>query len=261
MLAARLATAFVGLPILLGAVYLGAPYMGALASIAGALAVFEYNRLSRAFDTPPRLIFSWVLTIGMIQAAVWGPAPFLMAFAAAALAMVMFHFTAKGPGLGLQLRFMGAMGPFHIGMPLAVALLMRNLDNGLAWTLTALLCTMAVDTGAYAVGKLIGRRPLTFISPNKTWEGTIGGVAAGVLAAVGLTLILDLPPGLAAAPALGLTIGLGAIMGDLMISAMKRLAGVKDTGGFLPGHGGFLDRMDSLLLTLPFTFMWQVWTL
>ena len=50
-------------------------------------------------------------------------------------------------------------------------------------------------------------------------------------------------------------------MGDLMISAMKRLAGVKDTGGFLPGHGGFLDRMDSLLLTLPFTFMWQVWTL
>ena len=261
MLAARLATAFVALPILFGAVYLGAPYMGAIASVAGALAVFEYNRLSRAFDTPPRLIFSWALTIGIIQAAVWGPAPFLMAFAAAALAMVMFHFTAKGPGLGLQLRFMGAMGPFYIGMPLSVAVLMRDLGHGLEWTLTALLCTMAVDTGAYAVGKLIGRRPLTFISPNKTWEGTIGGVAAGVLAAVGLTLILDLPPGLAAAPALGLTIALGAIMGDLMISAMKRLAGVKDTGGFLPGHGGFLDRMDSLLLTLPFTFMWQVWTL
>ena len=261
MLAARLATAFVALTNLFFAVRFGAPYMGALASVAGALAVFEYNRLSKAFDTPPRLIFSWVLTIGMIQAAVWGPVQFLMAFAAAALAMVMFHFTAKGPGLGWQLRFMGAMGPFHVGMPLAVALLMRNLDNGLAWTLTALLCTMAVDTGAYVVGKLIGRRPLTSISPNKTWEGTIGGALAGVLVAIGLTLIWELPIAPAAAPALGLTIAFGAIMGDLTVSAMKRIAGVKDTGSFLPGHGGFLDRMDSLLLTLPFTFMWQVWTL
>ena len=261
MLAARVATAFIVLPVVFFAVLFGAPYMGALASVAGALAVFEYNRLSKAFDSPPRLLFAWVLTVGMIQAAVWGPVQFLMAFTAAALAMAMFHFTAKGPGLGWQLRFMGAMGPFHVGMPLAVAILMRELENGLAWTLTALLCTIAVDTGAFAVGKLIGRRPLTSISPNKTWEGTIGGVLAGVLVAIGLTLIWELPSGLAAAPALGLTIALGAILGDLTVSAMKRSAGVKDTGGFLPGHGGFLDRMDSLLLTLPFTFMWQVWTL
>ncbi|MDE2803303.1 MAG: CDP-archaeol synthase [Chloroflexota bacterium] len=261
MLATRVATAFIGLPLLFGAVYLGAPWMGALASIAGALAVFEYNRLSRSFDTPPRLLFGWVLTVGMIQAAVWGPLPFLMAFAAAALAMVMFHFTAKGPGLGWQLRFMGAMGPFHVGMPLAVAVIMRDLEHGLEWTVTALVCTMAVDTGAYAVGKLIGRTQMTSISPNKTWEGTLGGVAAGVLAAIGLTLVLELPIGAPLAVAFGLTLAFGAVLGDLMVSAMKRAARVKDTGVFLPGHGGFLDRMDSMLLTLPITFMWQVWTL
>lgn len=260
MLTLRVATALIGIPIVFGAVLLGAPYMGALASVAGALAVFEYNRLSRAFDSPPRLLFAWVLTIGMIQAAVWGPLQFIMAFAAAALAMVMFHFTAPGPGRGWQLRFMGAMGPFHVGMPLAIALLMRNLENGLEWTFTALLCTMAVDTGAYATGKLIGRRQLTSISPNKTWEGTVGGVLAGVLAAIGLTLLLELPLGVPAAAALGLTLAFGAVMGDLTVSAMKRIAGVKDTGAFLPGHGGFLDRMDSMLLTLPFTFLWQVTT-
>lgn len=261
MLATRLATAFIGLPVLFGAVLLGAPYLAAIASIAGALAVFEYNRLSRSFDGPPRLLFGWVLTIGMIQAAVWGPLPFLMAFAAAALAMGMFHFTARGPGLGWRLRFMGAMGPFHVGMPLAVAVIMRDMEHGLEWTLTALLCTMAVDTGAYAVGKLIGRTGLTAISPNKTWEGTLGGAVAGLLAAIGLTLVLELPIGLPFAVALGLTLAFGAVLGDLMVSAMKRMAGVKDTGAFLPGHGGFLDRMDSMLLTLPITFMWQVWTL
>ena len=261
MLTLRVATAFVGIPILFGAVLLGAPYMGALASIAGAFAVFEYNRLSKAFGSPPRLLFAWALTIGMIQAAVWGPLQFLMAFAAAALAMIIFHFTAPAPGLGLQRRLTGAMGPFHVGMPLAVALLMRNLENGLEWTLTALLCTMAIDTGAFAVGKLIGRTRLTSISPNKTWEGTIGGILAGVLAAIGLTLLLDLPIGLPAAAALGVTLAFGAIVGDLTVSAMKRIAGVKDTGSLLPGHGGVLDRMDSMLVTLPLAFMWQVWTL
>ena len=261
MLTLRIATALVGLPIVFGAVLLGAPYMAGLAAVAGALAVFEYNRLSRAFDTPPRLIFNLVLTVGIIQAAVWGSLQFLMAVAAATIAMAVFHFTAPGPGLGWQPRLLGAMGPFHIGMPLGVAVIMRTLDNGLEWVLTALLCTMAADTGAYAVGKLIGRRKLTELSPNKTWEGTIGGVLAGVLCAIGLTLILDLPLGTPAAAGLGLSIGVAAVMGDLIVSGLKRVADVKDTGALLPGHGGFLDRMDSMLMTLPVTLMWVVWTL
>ena len=262
MLALRLATAAVALPIVFGAVYLGVPFMAAVASIAGALAVFEYNRLSKAFDMPPGVIFSCVLTVGMILAAVWGPRVFLAAFAASVLAMIVFHLTSRGPGLGWSLRIMGAMGPFHIGMPLSVAVLIRGLDYGLEWVVTGLLCTMAADTGAYAVGKLIGRRPLTpVISPNKTWEGAIGGGVAGVLAAVGLTLWLDLPLPLVLAPLLGVSITVGALVGDLVISTMKRIADVKDTGAFLPGHGGFLDRMDSLLLALPITFVWQVWTI
>ena len=261
MLTLRVATALVVLPIVFAAVILGTPFMAALATVAGALAVFEYNRLSRSFDYPPRLLFNLVLVVGMIQAAVWGALPFLMAVAAAIIAMVVFHFTAPGPGLGWTPRILGAFGPFHVGMPLGVAVIMRDMDNGLEWVLTALLCTMAADTGAYAVGKLIGRRKLTDISPNKTWEGTIGGVLASVLSAVGLTLILDLPLSAPAAAGLGVAIGVAAVFGDLVVSGLKRVADVKDTGALLPGHGGFLDRMDSMLVTLPATFIWVVWTL
>lgn len=261
MFTARLATALVGLPIIFGAVFLGAQFMAALAVIAGALAVYEYNRLSGTFDTFPRHLLSLALVIGMVLAAVWGPQQFIMAFAVAVIAMTVFHFTVPRRGVGWMLRVIGVTGPFHVGLPLGAAVIMRSLDFGLEWTLTALLCTMALDTGAYAVGKLIGRHQMTSISPNKTWEGTIGGVLAGVLAAIGLTLLLDLPLSLEEGAALGLTISFGAVMGDLMISSMKRIAGVKDTGSLLPGHGGFLDRMDSMLLTLPLTFLWQVGTL
>lgn len=261
MLTLRLATALVGLPVVFGAVLLGAPFMAGLATVAGALAVFEFNRLCRAFDIPPKLLFSLVLTVAIIQASVWGALPFLMACAAAMIATGVFHFTAPGPGLGWQLRVAGAIGPFYVGMPLGIAIFMRNTEQGLEWVLTILLCTMAADTGAYVVGKLIGRRQLTSISPNKTWEGTIGGVLAGALSAVGLTLILDLPLAGPAAMGMGLTIGVAALLGDLMISAMKRVADVKDTGALLPGHGGLLDRMDSMLMTLPYGFLWVVWTL
>ena len=261
MLATRLATALVGLPILFGAVYLGAPWMAALATVAGVLAVFEYNRLSRAFDYPPPLLFSFVLVAGIIQAAVWGTLPFLMVIAAAMIAMGVFHFTATGPGLGMKPRLLGAMGVFHIAMPLGAAVIMRGMDNGLEWVLVTLLCTMAADTGAYAVGKLIGRRMLSDLSPNKTWEGTIGGVLAGVMCAIGLTLILeDLPMGAPAAAVLGVVIGVAAVVGDLVVSGLKRVADVKDTGAFLPGHGGFLDRMDSMLMTFPMAFLWVVAT-
>jgi phosphatidate cytidylyltransferase len=120
-----------------------------------------------------------------------------------------------------------------------------------AWlVLFVLLVTSAVDTGAYLVGKSLGKHKLApEISPGKTWEGSIGGFAAGVVVAAALGLLLHLP--LAFALAAGVLIGLVSQLGDLSKSAIKREIGIKDFGTLIPGHGGVLDRFDSLLFTAP----------
>jgi phosphatidate cytidylyltransferase len=111
------------------------------------------------------------------------------------------------------------------------------------------------DTMAYIVGSLIGRTPLSSISPKKTWEGTIGGILLSVLtlALVGVYgLQGDVLP-------FALIAGISAVMGtvgDLFESKLKRMAGVKDSGDFMPGHGGFLDRFDSLLVAVPFVWLY-----
>ncbi|HMP94516.1 MAG TPA: phosphatidate cytidylyltransferase, partial [Phnomibacter sp.] len=106
------------------------------------------------------------------------------------------------------------------------------------------------DTMAYLVGSFIGKTPLSPISPKKTWEGTIGGIVLAVALVSGLGwAIWQLPP----APLVGisLTAAITGTLGDLFESKLKRRAGVKDSGQILPGHGGFLDRFDSLLFATP----------
>jgi CDP-diglyceride synthetase len=121
------------------------------------------------------------------------------------------------------------------------------------WIFMALLPTWAADIAAYLVGSLIGRRKLApRISPGKTWEGTIGGVVAAALAVwfVG-TQIFSPGLGTGLLVPLALAIGPAGLLGDLLESALKRAAGVKDSGTIFPGHGGVLDRIDSLLLVAP----------
>lgn len=116
--------------------------------------------------------------------------------------------------------------------------------------LIALLATWAADVGAYVVGSLIGTRKLAAtISPGKTWEGTIAGLAcaAAVAWSVGATLGVPAPQAALAA----VLVGPAGLAGDLVESALKRAAGAKDSGSLLPGHGGVLDRLDSLLLAAP----------
>lgn len=115
------------------------------------------------------------------------------------------------------------------------------------------------DTMAYIVGSLIGRTPLTKISPKKTWEGTIGGIILAVLIiGFGSIYLFDFSKSVAdfhwfAIPAIAAVSG---TFGDLLESKMKRLAGVKDSGHLMPGHGGMLDRFDSLLVAIPFVWLY-----
>lgn len=119
-------------------------------------------------------------------------------------------------------------------------------------------CMWINDTMAYIVGSLIGKTPLTPVSPKKTWEGTVGGIllASGIVGFVAYTLdrpyLYDQP--VFQWIALAALAAITGTFGDLLESKLKRMAGVKDSGQLMPGHGGFLDRFDSLLLATPFVW-------
>ncbi|MEO5952070.1 MAG: phosphatidate cytidylyltransferase [Chloroflexia bacterium] len=122
--------------------------------------------------------------------------------------------------------------------------------DGVAWMLLVLLGTAACDTGAYLVGSRLGRhKMIPHISPGKTWEGLVGGILGAVIASLALSGILKI--GWLPAILLGLIICAAAVSGDLCESLLKRAAGVKDSGNLIPGHGGILDRVDSILFVLP----------
>ena len=122
------------------------------------------------------------------------------------------------------------------------------------------------DTMAYFVGSLIGKTPLSAISPKKTWEGTVGGVilSIGVMGAIGYWLY-NTPNWSLFAPVHWMTVAaiaaIAGTFGDLLESKLKRMAGVKDSGHIMPGHGGFLDRFDSLLVAAPFCWAYLMWVI
>jgi CDP-diglyceride synthetase len=150
-------------------------------------------------------------------------------------------------------------GALYVGGLLGYAPMLASLEpaagraGGTEWMFMVLVGTAACDTGAYFVGSLTGRhKMIPHISPGKTWEGLMGGIMGGLVAAVAMSGVLGLE--LWQALVLGLLTCAAAVWGDLVESLLKRAAGVKDSGTMIPGHGGLLDRVDSILFVLPATY-------
>jgi len=140
-------------------------------------------------------------------------------------------------------------------VPAWLALLrLRQLDDGAQWLLFVLILVWAADVGAFFVGRRFGTHKLApYVSPGKTWEGVLGGILAGELVAWGGASWFDLPPG--SFLALCFVVVCFSIVGDLTESLLKRFAGIKDSGRLIPGHGGVMDRIDSVTGAAPTLFL------
>lgn len=247
MLRQRLLVAAAGLPLLGLLLAAPEPVFAAAVTLLLAAAAFEMARAASPASSP---------------AYPMGAAAAVALFAAAARAAPDFPVLPfagmAAVTLGLLLHPRGRIGAtdagWWLGATLYVALgahliLLRGIEDGRAWCIVLLATTFATDTGAYAAGRLVGRHLLwPAVSPKKTWEGGLGGLAAGAVAFAVTTMALDLGPA-AGGIALGaILLPAAAIAGDLLESALKRQLGVKDMSGWLPGHGGLLDRLDSVLV-------------
>jgi phosphatidate cytidylyltransferase len=250
----RLATAAVALPLLGSALFLGPPAL-TLAIVAAAilLGLSEFFALMTARGLVAPRLATLILLAGVF-CDVLLPRAFPLWPAAIVLFLVLALAAGAEPSEsvpGTAAALLGAVLLGGLGAMIG-ALRVQEPDAG-AWRVTLLLgIVMGSDTLAYFVGRAIGRHKLSpRISPGKTVEGAIGGVAGGVL---GAWVVRNLGlPGLPIAHAVGLgALGAGLGMaGDLFESLLKRWAGVKDSGWLFPGHGGMLDRLDSLLFAAP----------
>ncbi|MEP6870367.1 MAG: phosphatidate cytidylyltransferase [Anaerolineaceae bacterium] len=255
----RLATAAVGLPLVAGVTWVGGWPFAIVAGAVALLASAEFVHGWLIPTMPIRMVLPQLPTFGataVMVAGVQADIKFLWvgcAFALIFAAMGFSRTNAFGPRKPYRIY---AWCLLYVGLLMSTFVLLRNADQGRTWVFIGMAGTFAVDTGAYAVGVLFGRHKMApRISPKKTWEGAAGGMAAGMAAILVLNRVLD--TGVAATVLLPFAVAapLAGMAGDLVESWMKRRMGVKDVSGLLPGHGGFLDRLDSLLFVMPMLYV------
>lgn len=274
----RIASALVAAPLAIGAIWYGDAALATLAAGLAAVGAWEFTRIARQAGHAPimplAVLFAALLplaahaqTLGVIRIdPVWGVVAVLVL-----LATTLW-------GRGVDGRPMAAaattlMAACYTGGPLAFVYLLRYHPYAVGDTAGALtvlfpiVLTWASDTGAYVAGRIIGGRKLMpSVSPGKTVAGAIGGVVLTVVVAFVFTRQLFIPQAQLAFTTMGVLLvgaftSVAAQIGDLVESMLKREAGVKDSGSFFPGHGGVLDRLDSIFFVVPVMLLLYDWLL
>ena len=298
----RVLTALVGIPVVLAAIWFGAPWLTILAAAAAVIGVREAYRLyppagltgddSPTTALPVLLGGTWAVALVLAGELAVHPRDFGLAAAGICAAggitgglWLVAAWHGRRPGLAAAWLL---APPVYIGGALAGATALRGLvgaagssegvwllpdiagsgfaqsaagstDYGAWWLLLGILTVYAADSGAFFVGRRIGRHPMSpGVSPGKTWEGTAGGLVGAVIAAVALGVLFPMRLDVWQLAVIGVILGVVSPAGDLLESKIKRMADVKDSGSLLPGHGGMLDRLDSLLPALIFVYILAV---
>lgn len=257
MLAKRIAVALILLPIGLAAIIAGEPVFAAAITLTLAIAAWEYVRLLRAGGLKPAgalvvggtVLFAAGRAINGFNSAPWIAS--ILILSSMAYHVVDFERGSEGSATSFSATLGGF---FYLGWIGSYLISLRDLPDGMWWFLLVLPSVWVADVGAYLFGHLFGRHPMApRTSPNKTWEGYLGGILSGTaggaaLAAVWLALGgPDTGITVIKGAQLGLVLALLTPLGDLGESMIKRQVGAKDSGKLLPGHGGVFDRIDSWL--------------
>jgi phosphatidate cytidylyltransferase len=263
MLGKRIITALWAIPLAVLAVWFDKPvsWFTILAAVAGLLAVFEFFHLTGVSKIKPLAVFGLVWTLLFIVLPHWADtrALPLLITAGVGLSLILLLFVPGKDGIFQNWARMLA-GTFYIGWLLNLIVSLR-LDGGRNWVFLALFATFASDTAAYFTGKAIGRHKLApHISPGKTREGAIAGVIGAMIVGVLFTLStpFNVPLDYIPAVILGALISVFGQCGDLVESLLKRNTGVKDSGTLMSGHGGLLDRLDSLLFAGAVVYVYYI---
>ena len=251
MLKQRIITAIIGIPLLIAIIWFGEPWFTLLVIVMAGLGSFEFYRMASHLKIQPitYLGMTWILLLILSPHCPYPiTTPFLIT-SAIVISLIWLLFRPQREQAFGNWAWTIA-GILYIGWMLSYWVSLRSLEAGRNLVFWAMFTTFASDTSAFFIGRTRGKQPLApSISPGKTWEGAIGGLLASIIASLILGIIFPLPFNYWQAALLGGVISVFAQLGDLVESLLKRNTGAKDASKLIPGHGGMLDRLDSLIFT------------
>ncbi len=240
----RTLSSFVFAPVVGLAFYAGGPYFIVIIALVSLFGAWEYRSLLERAGIVVHPSFIPAATVTAVSGCSGEPLTLFLATVVASLFLLGASVVKRNVPSGVY----GVSGVLYLGCLLGALGLLRMGEGGREWAIFALITTWATDVGAYLGGSSFGRTKMApDISPSKSWEGAGSGVLAAALAGWAMSGFtgIDLP----VAICFGTLLGIFAEMGDLVESLFKRFCKAKDSGKVIPGHGGILDRFDSLLFT------------
>ena len=270
-LATRLLSAAVGMPIIIAAILIGGPLFAALMALSLAIAIGEIAVIVKLELRSPLFLVAIAGNGSIIAVSTQPDVPLLWPILATGLGitgiatMTAVRSVSQPDPAQLKPILLGGAamlgGVAYLALPGATFALVRSAHQGTDWVLLAVLAVMSADAAAYSGGRLLGRHQLApSVSPNKTIEGAIAGWLGGFGATIALDQILNLDVEIWPLVLLALVLPIVSQLGDLVESLFKRAMDVKDSSNLIPGHGGVLDRLDSLLFGLPVVYFFLQWT-
>jgi len=270
MLKHRVITAAVGVPLIILAIWFGDPWITIFIAAAALAGTYEFYHMANFDRREPLLYLGLLWTLALVLSPHYrNPDLLPVVITAAILVSLLCLLVRPSREKAFHRWAWTIVGALYVGWMLSYWLNLRGLEDGRNWVYLAMLTTFANDTSAYFIGRARGRHKLApAISPAKTREGALGGLVGAIIAAVVIALALKLISAEPGAPfvfrywqiiVLGFLVGFFAQLGDLVESLLKRQTGVKESGNLLPGHGGVLDRFDSLIFVGAVVYYYVIW--